>query len=164
MIFSIQDAIEGRLQKLEEARPGKRVVFTNGVFDILHAGHVTYLQQAAQLGDLLVVGVNSDESVRRLNKGPNRPIHTLEDRLTVLEALRCVALAIPFEEDTPEALISRLKPDVHVKGGDYRVEDLPEAKIVLGYGGEVKILPLLEGRSSTRAIRSLGLEEPSPSE
>ncbi len=159
MSFSISATIESRLRDVAEARVGKRVVFTNGVFDILHAGHVTYLAQAAALGDLLVVGVNADESVRRLNKGPNRPIHTLEDRLTVLEALRCVAFAIPFEEDTPEALIARLKPDLHVKGGDYRVEDLPEAKIVLGYGGEVKILPLLEGRSSTRAIRSLGLEE-----
>lgn len=159
MSFSISATIANRLRDVAEARVGKRVVFTNGVFDILHAGHVTYLAQAATLGDLLVVGVNADESVRRLNKGPNRPIHTLEDRLTVLEALRCVAFAIPFEEDTPEALISQLKPDVHVKGGDYRVEDLPEAKIVLGYGGEVKILPLLEGRSSTRAIRSLGLED-----
>lgn len=162
MSFSIQKAIETRFAELSEMRSGKRVVFTNGVFDILHAGHVTYLQQAAQLGDLLVIGVNSDESVKRLNKGPNRPIHTLQDRLTVLEALRCVAVAIPFEEDTPEALVSRLKPDVHVKGGDYRVEDLPEAKIVLGYGGDVRILPLLEGRSSTRAIRSLGLEDTPP--
>lgn len=146
---------------VEEAlrlRHGKRLVFTNGVFDILHAGHVRYLAEARTLGDLLIVGVNTDASVRRLGKGPNRPIHSLEDRLMVLEALKVVGGAVAFDEDTPEALIAKLKPDVHVKGGDYVAEALPESKIVWDYGGEVVILPLLEGRSSTQAIRRMGLE------
>ena len=132
-------------------------MFTNGVFDILHAGHVTYLRQARDLGDMLIVGVNSDASVRRLGKGPERPIHSLEDRLVVIEALKVVDGAVAFEEDTPEALIARLKPEVHVKGGDYDADRLPETPLVRGYGGEVVILPLLEGRSSTNAIRGLGL-------
>lgn len=139
-------------------REGRRLVFTNGVFDILHAGHVRYLAEARALGDMLIVGVNSDASVQRLGKGPNRPIHKLEDRIEVLEALRAVDAAVVFEEDTPEAIIARLRPEVHVKGGDYVAERLPESKVVWGYGGEVVILPLLEGRSSTRAIRGLGLE------
>jgi glycerol-3-phosphate cytidylyltransferase len=139
-------------------REGRRLVFTNGVFDILHAGHVRYLAEARKLGDLLIVGVNTDASVRRLGKGPNRPIHSQEDRIAVLEALRAVDAAVAFDEDTPEALIARLKPEVHVKGGDYTAERLPESRIVWGYGGDVVILPLLEGRSSTSAIRRLGLE------
>src|SRR5690606_4037264 len=97
------------------ALSGKKVVFTNGVFDILHAGHVGYLERARALGDVLVVGINSDESVRRLGKGPNRPVNTMEDRATVLKALRCVDYVIGFEEDTPERLISELKPNIHVK-------------------------------------------------
>lgn len=139
-------------------RQGRRLAFTNGVFDILHAGHVSYLRQARELGDLLIVGVNSDESVRRLGKGPNRPVNPLEDRIAVLEALRWVDGAVAFDEDTPEALIAILKPEVHVKGGDYRAEDLPETKIVRGYGGEVVILPFLEGRSTTGILERLGEE------
>lgn len=141
-----------------QIRKDKRLVFTNGVFDILHAGHVRILQQCRTYGDLLIVGVNSDASVRRLGKGPNRPIHPQEDRQFVLEGLAAVAGAVIFEEDTPEAIIALLKPEVHIKGGDYVAEQLPESKIVWGYGGEVVILPLLEGRSSTSAIRRLGLE------
>ena len=144
------------LEQALRLREGKRLVFTNGVFDILHAGHVRYLGQARELGDLLIVGVNDDASVRRLGKGPERPIHTLEDRMAVLEALRAVDGAVAFGEDTPEALITQLQPEVHVKGGDYVAERLPESRIVWGYGGEVVILPLLEGRSSTNAIRRLG--------
>ncbi|HWD41268.1 MAG TPA: D-glycero-beta-D-manno-heptose 1-phosphate adenylyltransferase [Fimbriimonas sp.] len=146
---------------IEEAtrlRQGKRLVFTNGVFDVLHAGHVRYLQQASELGDLLIVGINSDGSARKLAKGPGRPINTLEDRMEVLEALRVVDGVVPFDESTPEGLIEQLRPEVHVKGGDYTEDRLPEAKIVRSYGGEVVILPTLEGRSSTRVIRSLGLE------
>ena len=139
-------------------REGRRLIFTNGVFDILHAGHVQYLQAARSLGDMLIVGMNSDASVRRLGKGPNRPINTLDDRISVLEALRCVDGVVAFEEDTPENLIAILKPEVHVKGGDYTVESLPESKIVLGYGGEVVIMPLLQGRSSTRVIRGMELD------
>jgi D-glycero-beta-D-manno-heptose 1-phosphate adenylyltransferase len=137
-------------------REGKRLVFTNGVFDILHAGHVCYLQQARQLGDLLIVALNTDESVRGLGKGADRPINTLEDRATVVGALRCVDGVMTFAEATPERLIATLKPDVHVKGGDYDADSLPEARIVRSYGGEVVILPTLEGRSTTEVLRKLG--------
>lgn len=149
------------LLSTEEAlrlRDGNRLVFTNGVFDILHAGHVRYLCQARELGDLLIVGLNTDSSVRSLNKSPNRPINPLEDRAAVLAALRCVDAVVAFDEPTPENLISVLKPDVHVKGGDYRADDLPESKIVRGYGGEVVILPTLEGRSTTSILKKLGAE------
>lgn len=150
-VFSVEQALE--------FRQGRRLVFTNGVFDILHAGHVRYLQEAAEFGDVLLVGLNSDASVRTLGKGPDRPINSESDRAEVLAALRCVAGVVIFGESTPEALISLLRPDVHVKGGDYTVESLPESKIVLGYGGEVRILPLLAGRSTTGILtkaRQLG--------
>jgi rfaE bifunctional protein nucleotidyltransferase chain/domain len=150
MMMTVEQALKLRV--------GKRLVFTNGVFDILHAGHVSYLEQSASLGNLLIVGVNTDDSVRHLNKGPNRPLNSLEDRATVLSALRCVDGVVAFGEDTPEALIELLKPEVHVKGGDYREEDLPEAKIVRAYGGEVVILPTLEGRSTTETLKKLGAE------
>lgn len=139
-------------------RDGKRLVFTNGVFDILHAGHVRYLAEARELGDLLIVGLNSDASAKTLGKSPNRPINTLEDRAEVLAALRCVDGVVLFEESTPEALIGSLRPEVHVKGGDYRADDLPEAKIVRAYGGEIVILPTLEGRSTTAILKKLGAE------
>jgi len=145
------------LEEMMELRHRKKLVFTNGVFDILHAGHVRYLAQARLLGDLLVVGLNSDASARALGKGPGRPINNEEDRAEVLLALRAVDAVIPFDEPTPERLIRALRPEVHVKGGDYRVEDLPEAKIVGGYGGEVRILPLLEGRSTSEILGKLGL-------
>lgn len=147
--------------KIEEAlqiRVGRRLVFTNGVFDILHAGHVRYLREAAALGDLLIVGVNSDDSVRRLNKGPNRPINSLDDRIFVLEGLACVAGAVEFGEDTPIKIIKRLRPEIHAKGGDYDPESMPETPFVRAYGGVVCILPLLEGRSTTRTLRKLGVE------
>ena len=146
------------LEQALRVRQGKRLVFTNGVFDILHAGHVQYLREAKALGELLIVGVNSDESVKRLGKGPNRPINSLEDRIAVLEALKGVAGAVAFDEDTPESLISKLKPEVHVKGGDYRVEDLPETRQVRAYGGTVVILPFLSGRSTTQILQRLGEE------
>lgn len=138
-----------------ELRAGKRLVFTNGVFDILHAGHVQYLEQARQLGDILLVGLNGDSSAKALGKGPNRPVNTLEDRAVVLGALRCVDGVVSFDELTPETLIGHLRPEVHVKGGDYRAEDLPEAKLVASYGGEVVILPFLSGRSTTRILDRL---------
>jgi rfaE bifunctional protein nucleotidyltransferase chain/domain len=139
-------------------RRGKRLVFTNGVFDILHAGHVAYLKEAASLGDVLIVGVNSDESVRRLGKGPSRPINSLDDRLAVLRALRVVDAAVPFDEDTPEALIQILKPQVHVKGGDYDPEKMPETALVRSYGGEVVILPLLAGRSTSQILAKAAVQ------
>ncbi|ARU42416.1 D-glycero-beta-D-manno-heptose 1-phosphate adenylyltransferase [Armatimonadetes bacterium Uphvl-Ar1] len=143
------------LDTITQARQGRTLVFTNGVFDILHAGHVTYLEQAKTLGDLLVVALNSDQSVKNLNKAPNRPINNLEDRLTIIRALRCVDFAISFSDNTPENLISLLKPDIHVKGGDYTPEKLPETKIVRSYGGEVIILPFLTGRSTTSILDRL---------
>lgn len=145
------------IEQLLAEREGKTIVFTNGVFDILHAGHVDYLEKARTLGDQLIVALNTDECVKRL-KGPARPINSLEDRTRVIGALRCVDCVISFEENTPEEIIARLKPDIHVKGGDYTIETLPEARIVHGYGGRVVILPTLEGRSSTRVINQLNQE------
>ena len=145
------------LDKLLASRTNKTIVFTNGVFDILHAGHVDYLLKAKALGDLLIVALNTDNSVSRL-KGPSRPINSLVDRMTVIAALRCVDCVVSFDEDTPEQLIAEIKPDIHVKGGDYTVASLPESKIVHTYGGRVVILPLLEGRSSTRIIDKLSEE------
>jgi D-beta-D-heptose 7-phosphate kinase/D-beta-D-heptose 1-phosphate adenosyltransferase len=130
---------------------GRRIVFTNGVFDILHRGHVTYLSRAKALGDVLVVGVNDDAGVRRL-KGAERPINALEDRLEVLEALSCVDHVVAFGEDTPEELIRTVRPDVFVKGGDYTPERLPEAALVEAFGGSVQILPYIEDRSTTGVI------------
>lgn len=144
------------LEEMLELRHGKKLVFTNGVFDILHAGHVRYLAQARLLGDLLIVGLNSDASARGLGKGSGRPVNNEEDRAEVLRALRAVNGVILFDEPTPERLIRSLQPEVHVKGGDYKPEDLPEAEIVASYGGEVRILPFLEGRSTTGILDKLG--------
>lgn len=138
--------------EVRELLQGKRVVFTNGVFDLLHAGHVQVLEAARALGDALVVGLNTDESVRRLGKGADRPINPLEDRAAVVAALRCVDAVVAFSEDDPSALLAELRPDVHVKGGDYDPETMPETPIVRGYGGEVVILPLLPGRSTTAML------------
>ncbi|MCO5298144.1 MAG: D-glycero-beta-D-manno-heptose 1-phosphate adenylyltransferase [Fimbriimonadaceae bacterium] len=146
------------LNEAVRLRQGKRLVLTNGVFDLLHAGHVRLLEAARAHGDLLIVGINSDASVRRLGKGPHRPIHPQEDRAEVLAALRCVDAVVIFDESNPIALIEALRPEVHVKGGDYRLEELPETPVVQGYGGEVVLLPLLEGRSTTSALRKAGLE------
>lgn len=130
---------------------GRQVVFTNGVFDILHAGHVRVLEKARAQGDLLVVGVNSDASVRALEKAPGRPINAWRDRAEVVAALGCVDAVVGFAQVTPEPLLSRLKPDVHVKGGDYKPEDLPEA----AHAGRVVIVPLKKGYSTTNLIRRL---------
>lgn len=133
---------------------GKTIVFTNGCFDILHAGHVTYLEQAAKLGDILVVGVNSDASTRRL-KGKERPINILEDRIIVLESLECVDYIVPFEEDTPLKLIEKISPNVLVKGGDYQETDIVGADFVRAKGGTVKTIPLLKGRGTTNMINKI---------
>jgi len=130
---------------------GLRVVFTNGCFDLLHPGHVTYLEQAKALGDRLVVGLNSDESIRRL-KGDSRPVNHLDDRAHMLAGLRSVDLVVPFSEDTPIELILALKPDVLVKGGDYREEEIVGSAEVKAAGGEVVIVPFLQGHSSTNLI------------
>ncbi|NMG09546.1 D-glycero-beta-D-manno-heptose 1-phosphate adenylyltransferase [Brasilonema sp. UFV-L1] len=133
---------------------GCKIVFTNGCFDILHAGHVFYLQRAKALGDILIIGVNSDNSVRSL-KGPTRPINPLEDRIQVLAALGCVDYLIPFEEDSPSHLIRKLQPNIYVKGGDYTKETLPETPVVEEYGGVIEFLPFLENRSTTKTIERI---------
>lgn len=131
-----------------------RVVFTNGCFDILHRGHITCLDRARELGDVLVVGVNSDESVRRL-KGPFRPINPLEDRLQVLAALSAVDYLVPFDGDTPAGLIRAIRPDVFVKGGDYTRETLPEAPLIEELGAELFLFPYVGERSTTAIIEKI---------
>ncbi|MFB3739365.1 MAG: D-glycero-beta-D-manno-heptose 1-phosphate adenylyltransferase, partial [Candidatus Velamenicoccus archaeovorus] len=135
-------------------RQGRRIVFTNGCFDLLHRGHVTYLTRAKALGDVLVLGVNSDRSVREL-KGPGRPVTPLEDRIEVLAALSCVDHVVAFDEPTPAELIRRVRPDVFVKGGDYTREMLPEAPLVEAFGGAVQILPYVDDRSTTGIIHRI---------
>ncbi|WP_344863946.1 D-glycero-beta-D-manno-heptose 1-phosphate adenylyltransferase, partial [Planomonospora alba] len=130
---------------------GGRLVATGGCFDLLHAGHVSLLRRARALGDALIVCVNSDDSVRRL-KGPGRPVVGEQDRVEVLRALGCVDAVAIFDEGTPAALIERLRPDVWVKGGDYAESDLPEAETVRRAGGEIVILPLVPGQSTTNLI------------
>ena len=131
------------------------LVFTNGVFDILHRGHVSYLDQAASLGRSLVVGVNTDASVRRLSKGPERPLNGVDDRLAVLAALASVDLAIPFAEDTPYELIAAIRPDLLVKGGDWDMDTLPESALVRSFGGRVLAIPFLHDRSTTSLVRRI---------
>jgi D-beta-D-heptose 7-phosphate kinase/D-beta-D-heptose 1-phosphate adenosyltransferase len=140
------------ISAVAEARAqGERVVMTNGCFDILHQGHVAYLQQARRLGDRLVVAVNDDDSVRRL-KGPDRPINGVESRMAVLAGLASVDWVCPFGEDTPEDLICRVRPDILVKGGDYRPDQIAGAECVRRAGGEVRVLPFLPGHSTSRII------------
>ena len=139
-----------------EARARKeRIVMTNGCFDILHAGHVAYLEEAKSLGDRLIVAVNDDESVRRL-KGESRPINALEDRMLVLAGLAAVDWVVPFADETPAALIAAVLPDVLVKGGDYRPEEIAGGKEVLDNGGEVRVLSFRDGHSTSRIIDKLG--------
>jgi D-beta-D-heptose 7-phosphate kinase/D-beta-D-heptose 1-phosphate adenosyltransferase len=150
---------EGQQRSLEEdlervRSSGGKVVFTNGCFDLLHRGHLSLLREAKRLGDMLVVGVNTDASARRV-KGPGRPVMSQEDRVELLEALPCVDHVILFEEDTPEALVCHIKPDLHVKGGDHEGNRLAEESLVRELGGEVVVLPLLPGRSSSATIEQI---------
>ena len=147
-------AEEMRKEIVKLQKAGKRVVFTNGVFDILHIGHLTYLEEAGNLGDILVVGVNSDASVK-VNKGDKRPINSEKNRAYVLLGTKFVNYAVIFDEKTPEKLLDILKPNIHVKGGDYKKEDLPETKIVEGNGGEVKILSFVDNVSTTQIINKI---------
>jgi rfaE bifunctional protein nucleotidyltransferase chain/domain len=135
----------------EQRARGRRVVFTNGVFDVLHAGHVEYLAWARSQGDALIVGLNGDASVRAL-KGEQRPIVPFADRAKLLRALRSVDAVVEFGERTPEALLERIRPDVHVKSAQYQEADLPERAVVLAHGGEVRLAPHLAGRSTTDII------------
>lgn len=128
-----------------------RVVFTNGCFDLLHVGHVRYLQQARHMGDFLVVGVNSDASVQRL-KGPTRPLQNELDRAEILAALGCVDMTVIFDEDTPEKLIHQVRPDILVKGGDWKITEIVGAPFVQSYGGSVQSLQFVDGRSTTKII------------
>ena len=133
---------------------GKKIVFTNGCFDILHAGHVRYLAKARSFGDCLVLGLNTDDSVHRL-KGPTRPINSEQDRAEVVGALKSVDYVVFFGEQTAETLIAKVKPDVYAKGGDYTLDTLPEAKIVQSYGGRVEFIDLVQGRSTTNVIEKI---------
>ena len=135
-------------------RAGQRIAFTNGCFDILHAGHVRYLEAARAQGDCLILGLNSDASVRD-NKGPSRPINGEQDRAEVVGALRCVDAVVIFDEPTAENLIALVRPDVYVKGGDYTLDTLPEARIVQSYGGRVEFIPMVAGRSTTNVIAKI---------
>ncbi|UTL99936.1 D-glycero-beta-D-manno-heptose 1-phosphate adenylyltransferase [Alcaligenes sp. NLF5-7] len=142
-------------EAVEQGRLVRPLVFTNGVFDILHRGHVSYLDEAAQLGASLIVGVNTDASVRRLNKGPERPINPEQDRAALLAALACVDAVVLFDEDTPEALIAALRPDLIVKGGDYDMEALPETALVRSWGGDAVAIPFEFQRSTTALVKKL---------
>jgi D-beta-D-heptose 7-phosphate kinase/D-beta-D-heptose 1-phosphate adenosyltransferase len=139
------------LERLRRPRAAK-VVFTNGVFDVLHRGHVEYLARARALGDVLVVGVNTDDSARRLGKGPGRPVNPQDDRAYVLAGLAAVDYVTLFDEDTPRELVAALLPDVLVKGGDYRKEDIVGAAEVEAAGGRVVVAPLVPGRSTTSIL------------
>jgi rfaE bifunctional protein nucleotidyltransferase chain/domain len=131
------------------------VVFTNGVFDVLHRGHVTYLARARALGGSLVVALNTDASARRLGKGPDRPLNQEHDRAIVIAALESVSLVTWFDEDTPVQLLSQLKPQVYVKGGDYDMRTLAETALVEGYGGQAVAIPFVDGYSTTSLVRRI---------
>ena len=153
--LEVSGPVLGLEEDLERVRrSGGKVVFTNGCFDLLHRGHLFLLREARKLGDMLVVGVNSDASARRV-KGSGRPVMLEEDRVELLEALPCVDHVVVFDEDTPEALIRRVEPDLHVKGGDHADERLPEESVVEELGGEVVVLPLLPGRSASATIEHI---------
>ena len=145
-------AIPPRIARIREA--GGRVVFTNGCFDLLHPGHVLYLRAARSLGDALVVGLNSDASVKRL-KGPARPVVPEIDRAAVLEALESVDAVVVFAEDTPIRLMRELEPAVYVKGGDYRIEDLPEVEVAREFGAVVRIISFEPGYSTSALIEKI---------
>lgn len=133
---------------------GKTIVFTNGCFDILHAGHVRYLQAAKELGDCLILGLNSDQSVRNL-KGPTRPINNQDDRAEVLSALSAVDYVVIFNEATAENLVATIKPAIYAKGGDYNIKALPEATIVANYGGQTILIPEVPGKSTSNIIKEM---------
>ena len=141
--------------ELRIAAMPRPLVFTNGVFDIIHRGHASYLDQARALGAALVVGVNDDASVRRLNKGPERPLNMLDDRMAVLASMAAVDLVVPFAEDTPVELIGVVRPDLLVKGGDYAMEVLAETALIKSWGGIALAIPFLEERSTTSLIERI---------
>jgi len=148
-IFSINE-----LKEVLSKKKNQKVIFTNGCFDILHRGHVSYLQNARSLGDFLIVGVNSDRSVSRL-KGPTRPIQNEDDRLFILAGLECVDAVVLFEEDTPIHLIEQLLPNILVKGGDYVIEEIVGYEVVMKNGGLVTTLPFVEGKSTSNIVKKM---------
>jgi len=150
-LLSLEEAVKIRK---ECRRRGKKVVFTNGCFDIIHVGHIRLLKEASKLGDVLIIGLNSDDSVRKI-KGPARPINSLSDRAEVLSSIRYVDYITAFEEETPRRLISLLLPDVLVKGGDYRKDEIVGADVVEAEGGKVVTIPLVEGKSTTKLIERI---------
>ncbi|HEY2555131.1 MAG TPA: adenylyltransferase/cytidyltransferase family protein [Candidatus Cybelea sp.] len=147
-LFEVDAAVEWRE---EERSRGRTVVFTNGCFDVLHAGHVAYLAWAREQGDALIVGLNEDESVTRL-KGRARPVVPFADRAALLCALRSVDAVVGFAEPTPEVVLDRIRPDVHVKSEQYREDELPERSVVLRYGGRIALAPHASGKSTTETI------------
>jgi len=138
----------------KEKTAGKKVVFTNGVFDFVHPGHMEYMEKARALGDMMVVALNSDASVKRI-KGPSRPINSELDRAFILAATRCIDYVCIFEEDDPSNIIAKLKPSIHTKGGDYDPEKMPETKVVRENGGEVIIIPLKDGYSNSKQFKKI---------
>ena len=153
-------AFLAKIAAREEARARvaalpRPVVFTNGVFDVLHCGHAIYLAQARQLGASLVVALNTDASAKRLGKGPDRPLNNQQDRAALLAALESVSLVTWFDEDTPLELITELKPDVLVKGGDYDMRKLAETAVVESYGGKALAIPFVEGYSTTALVKKI---------
>ncbi|HEX6019737.1 MAG TPA: D-glycero-beta-D-manno-heptose 1-phosphate adenylyltransferase [Burkholderiaceae bacterium] len=143
------------LQQVTRDGWSRPLVFTNGVFDVLHRGHVTYLAQARALGAALLVGVNSDASARRLGKGPERPLNRESDRACVVAALQAVDFVVVFDESTPCELIERVRPDVYVKGGDYDIETLREAALVRSWGGRAVAIAFVDGYSTTRLVERI---------
>ena len=150
-LCSREEAV-ARVQALRQPGP---VVFTNGVFDVLHRGHATYLEMARQLGGSLVVGLNTDASAKRLGKGPDRPLNNEADRAVLLAALASVSLVTWFEEDTPLQLITELRPDLLVKGGDYDMDSLAETQVVRAYGGRAQAIPFVDGYSTTALVKKI---------
>ncbi len=150
-LASRQDAV----QRMVALRANGPVVFTNGVFDVLHRGHASYLAQARSLGGSLVVALNSDASARRLGKGPDRPLNNELDRAALMAALESVSLVTWFDEDTPLELITELRPDLLVKGGDYDMSKLAETKVVEAYGGRAQAIPFVDGYSTTALVKKI---------
>lgn len=144
-----KENLDNIIKKLKSEN--KKIVFTNGCFDILHAGHVRYLKESKKFGDILIVGLNSDVSVKKI-KGESRPINPEMDRAEVLAGLEAVSYIVLFDETSPVKLLEEIKPDIYTKGADYTVETLPEAKTVLSYGGKIEFIKFLEGRSTTKII------------
>ena len=150
-----QTALQQAMKQIEAWKTeGKKIVFTNGCFDLLHPGHIDYLEKAAAHGDVFVIGLNDDDSIRRL-KGKTRPISPLKDRMIMLAALRAVNLVVPFSEDTPLNLITALMPDTLIKGGDYQPDDIIGASEVRDNGGEVLVIPFVDGYSSSKLIQRI---------